>query len=143
MQFIICLRKFKRYRKIGFFVLFLYGIWQSCSSKLSSKIEELESRLDDLNANKKKRMDKEVRRYRTNSSMEFKHSSRLIFCWPKKKIEATKNSLETHQYYLETLERIGKMVRKNQFSVKKVFRMFMFRKVADYERIFFSRVPLL
>jgi len=68
---------------------------QSCSNKLSNKIEELESRLDDLNANKKKRMDKE-------------------------KIEATKNSLETHRYYLDTLERIGKMVRKNQFSVKKV-----------------------
>ncbi len=34
---------------------------QSCKDKLGSKIEELESRLDDLNANKKKRMDKEVR----------------------------------------------------------------------------------
>ena len=31
-----------------------------CNGKLSTKIEELETRLEDLNANKKKRMDKEV-----------------------------------------------------------------------------------
>lgn len=68
---------------------------QGCNNKLSAKIEELEGRLDDLNANKKKRIDKE-------------------------KIEQTKNSLETHRHYLDTLERIGNMVSKNQFSVKKV-----------------------
>jgi CCR4-NOT transcription complex subunit 3 len=68
---------------------------QGCNNKLSAKIEELEGRLDDLNANKKKRIDKE-------------------------KIEQTKNSLDTHRHYLDTLERISNMVSKKQFSVKKV-----------------------
>jgi len=68
---------------------------QGCNNKLNTKVEELESRLDDLNANKKKRMDKD-------------------------KIEATKNSLETHRQYLETLERIGNMLQKKQLSIKKV-----------------------
>lgn len=68
---------------------------QSCSNKLNSKVDELESRLEDLNANKKKRMDKE-------------------------KIENTKTSLETHRHYIETLERIGTMLQKQQLSVKKV-----------------------
>ena len=37
-----------------------------CNGKLSTKIEELETRLEDLNANKKKRMDKEVIIWRIN-----------------------------------------------------------------------------
>jgi len=68
---------------------------QGCNNKLNSKIEEFETRLEDLNANKKKRMDKE-------------------------KIELTKTSLETHRHYMETLERIGSMLQKSQLSVKKV-----------------------
>lgn len=68
---------------------------QSCNNKLNSKVDELETRLEDLNANKKKRMDKE-------------------------KIEITKTSLETHRHYMETLERIGTMLQKQQLSVKKV-----------------------
>ena len=39
----------------------------------------------------------------------------------KEKIESTKASLETHKHYMETLERIQTMLKKNKISVKKVY----------------------
>jgi hypothetical protein len=43
----------------------------------------------------------------------------------KEKIESTKASLDTHKHYMETLERIQNMLKKNKISVKKV-KLFLF-----------------
>jgi CCR4-NOT transcription complex subunit 3 len=72
------------------------GQWiEQSNSKLNSQISDFEAKLEELNANKKKRIDKE-------------------------KIESTKHRLDMHKKYMSKLRRIGNMVKKNLINVKKV-----------------------
>ena len=77
--------------------------------------------MEDLNGNKKKRTDKEVRLSRRilRKFDSFVISRGSLF----QKIESTKQILESHRRYAETLERISNLLQKNLISVKKVCRL--------------------
>ena len=87
---------------------------QTCVTKLGEQLDDYENKLEDLNSNKKKRVDKEVKKKR------MLNIKRFLFLFFLKKIVSTKTRIDTHKKHINTIDKLVNMLQDNQISYKKV-----------------------